>query len=69
MPDAIFIIVLHASVFGMSGVTLSEDAKHQLAFVNLEDCRKAIPAMKKQIKLPGPASLDRLECRKLELRR
>lgn len=67
MPEAIFIIVLHASVFGMSGVTLSDDPRHQTFYASIEECRKAIPKVRRQVHLPQPASLDSLECRKMEI--
>lgn len=65
----VWIVVLHVSAFGQHGTILSDDARHRMAFENLDECRKAIPRIRKQVKLPAMASLDDVACLKMELKR
>lgn len=69
MPEsitAVFIIVAHFTVMGYGGDALPEGKR--VAFTNIEDCRKAVPAVRLSFR-SMPVAPDRITCEKMELRK
>lgn len=63
---AVFVIVAHFTVMGYGGDALPEGKR--LAFSNIEDCRRAIPAVRRSF-VSMPITPDRIYCERLELRK
>lgn len=65
---AVFIIVAHFTVMGYGGDALPEGKR--VAFANVEDCLKGIPAVRRSFERSGmPISPDNVSCHKLEIRK
>ena len=65
---AVFVIVAHFTVMGYGGDALPKG--NRFAFASVEDCRKAIPAVRRSFAVSGlPVTPDDIFCLKLEIKR
>jgi hypothetical protein len=69
MPAFAFIIVLHVSAYGYHAEILPNDPKFQGAFAREADCEAAAARIAREIKIPAIASLDKIVCRKMEIKK
>ncbi len=71
MPDitAVFIIVLQFTALGYTASIVPDDPKFQVSYVSEAECKKQIPVVRGAMKIPSIATLNKITCRKLELRK
>ena len=69
MPESIFVIVLHVSAMNYSASIVLDQPKFRSFYTSETECRKDIPAARRAIAIPAIASLDWIECRKLEIKK
>lgn len=69
MSEAIFIIVLHVSAFGYSASVVPDQPRLRTAYASESDCKKDIPSVRRVINIPAIATLNSIECRKLEFKK
>jgi len=67
--DFVFIIVLHVSALGSRGSIVLDQQRFRFAYTSEADCKKDIPAARRAVSIPAIASLDSIECRKLEIKK
>lgn len=69
MESAVFIIVLQFTALGYTASIVPDEPKFQVSYASEADCRKQIPAVRSAMKIPSIATLNKITCRKLELRK
>lgn len=64
---AVWLVVLHFTVLGYHGRALPEGAAHRTAFEKIDDCRKAIPVVRRALRTI-PVQPDKIVCEKMEVK-
>lgn len=65
----VFIIILNVTALGHTASIVPDQPRFRVAYASEAECRRDIPAVRRAVPIPALATLNAIECRKLEVRK